>query len=92
MKLGIISLNCERLDLSFEGGSESVLLPVLLLSVCLISTLSLLVKVLIEGEDEVTLEYCRFGMPAKLCLQLVLCEHFFFSFIIYIIITIINCY
>jgi hypothetical protein len=92
VKLGIISFNCERLDLSLESGSESVLLPVFLLSICLISTLSLLIEVLIEGEDEVTFEYCRFGMPAKLCLQLVLCEHFFFSFIIYIIITIINCY
>jgi hypothetical protein len=92
VKLGIISFNCERLDLSLESGSESVLLPVLFLSICLISTLSLLVKVLIECKDEVTLKYSRFSMPAKLCLQLVLCEHFFFSFIIYIIITIINCY
>ena len=90
MKLGIIALNSEGLDLRFEGGSQSVLFPVLLLGVCLISALLLLIEVLIKSKNEVALENSGLSVPAQLRLQLVLCEHFFL-YIIYIIIKLINC-
>lgn len=56
VKLGIITLDNEWLVLRLECLSNTIFLPVLFLSIGLVSTFALLFKILVEGDNKVTLK------------------------------------
>jgi hypothetical protein len=75
MKLCIVALNSEFLDLVFKCWLQTILLPVLLFSISAVGVVSLLGEIFIECLSEVSVEDRWLGMSLELLFKLIFCVH-----------------